>query len=117
VTLSQLLNLPCVVLHRSPGKEADQLGNKRPAEASTETVCELQQAQAFESESEDQVSDNRWRLFLPFGTEIAAADTVTIAGEDYEVLGEPWPARNPRTQAGSHIEVTVCRTAGMGDGS
>jgi hypothetical protein len=117
VTLAKLLNTPCSILHRLPSEEVDGYGNKIPTEMATKTVCELQQAQAFQSESEDQVSDTRWTLILPAGTEISAADTVTINGEDYEVLADPWPARNPRTQTVSHIEAKVCRTAALGDAS
>ena len=116
--LAKLLNRPCTVVHRSPSNtEEDAYGNFIPVETATETVCELQQHPGSDSESEDQVSANRWALFLPAETESGSADTVTIDGEDYEVLAEPWNARNPRSQTVSHIEVSVCRTAAMGDAS
>lgn len=116
MSIANLINRPCTITHRSEGEEKDGYGNVIPKEETIETVCELQQAQGFRSESEDQVSDNRWILFLPAGTTVGAADTVTIDGEAYEFLAAPWPARNPRTGVVSHIEATVCRTASMGDG-
>lgn len=118
MTLARLLNRPCLITHRSPSETPDEYGDKVPAETTVETVCELQAQQGIRtgSESEDQVSDNRLKLFLPAGTEIGAADTVTIDGEDYEVSGEPWQARNPISQTFSHVEAAVYRTAALGDG-
>jgi hypothetical protein len=117
VSIASLINRPCTITHRSEGEEKNEYGNAAPKEETIETVCELQQTQGFRSESEDQVSDNRWLLILPAGTSVGAADTVTIDGDDYEFLAAPWPARNPRTGTASHIEATVCRTAAMGDGA
>jgi hypothetical protein len=117
VTLAQLINRPCTIVHRLPGEDRDEYGNRIPKENSVDTVCELQQqpGASFRSESEDQVSDTRWVLFLPAGTDVAAADTVTIDGDGYELLGDPWPVRNPRTGVPSHIEAPVKRTDAMGD--
>ena len=43
------------------------------------------------------------------------SDTVIVDGQEYELVGEPWDARNPRTRAQSHIEATVRRTRGADD--
>jgi hypothetical protein len=37
-----------------------------------------------------------------------------IEAERYEVDGEPWSVRNPRTQQMSHVEVRLVRVSGEG---
>jgi hypothetical protein len=111
VTIAQLLNRPCTITHRQEGDERDGYGNPVDEEATTVTVCELQQRQRTEDAG---IVAATWALYLPGGTAIDAGDTVEIDGDGYEVLGEPWSARNPITRVVSHAEVTVRRTVGVG---
>ncbi|MGZ6587885.1 MAG: hypothetical protein ACXVHX_26745 [Solirubrobacteraceae bacterium] len=101
--------------HRLPGATYDDLGNEIPEEESTETLCELQQTSTTEPALEGESSDSRFLLILPAGTLIATGDTVTIEGQDYELVGDPWRARNPRLGTHSHVQATVRRTSGTED--
>lgn len=56
-------------------------------------------------------------MILPAGTDVQGDDAVQVDGEVYELVGEPWEARNPRTRQVSHIEATARRTAGPEDAS
>ena len=89
----------------------------RVIETLVETVGELQQTQRTEPGDAGETSDTRWLLVLPAGTVVNTGDAVIVDGEVYEVVGAPWPARNPRLGVASHIEASVRRTAGDEGGS
>lgn len=113
--LSQLINQPCTITRRGTSSDTDAYGDEIPTETEVETVCELQQRQRTEHD-QGEVSDTTWLLLLLPGTAIDTGDLVTVDDEDYEMVGDPWHVRNPRTQAESHVECTVRRTAGDWDG-
>lgn len=98
------------ILGRSAGSD-DGYGNLVPTITEVETVGELQQVRREEGE----VSDTHWLLILPADSEIDTGDAVSIEGRTYELIGDPWFARNPRTQLLSHVECTLRRTAGSED--
>lgn len=109
--LSNLLNRACTVKRPTGSETEDKYGKKRNALQETETVCDLQQSRRDEQDDQGELSDTVWNLYLPAGTELTTADKVEVDGVDYEVVGDPWPARNPRTQLESHVEATVRRAA------
>lgn len=116
--LSDLINRPCVILRRLEGATTDDYGNEIPVEESVETVCELQlRTSRGDSEpgGQGEFSDTDWLLFLLPGTEIRTGDSVEVDGQTYEMVGDPWHARNPRTQQPSHVEAQLRRTASTGD--
>lgn len=110
--VTNLLNLPCMIVNRSFGGR-DELGNDAATESTVETVCELQQRQR--GEDGEELSTESFLLVLPTGTVLRSADAVIADGIEYEVQGEPWPVRNPRTQSGSHLEATVVRVSGASE--
>lgn len=112
MTLTQLLNLPCVLVRNLPSSDTDEFGNEIPAEEEIETVCELQQQRRDEPSTEGELSVTTWLLVLPAGTEVRTSDTVEVDGYVYQFEGDPWSARNPRTGLESHVEATVKRSAG-----
>lgn len=103
------------MIHRLPGATLDDFGNEIPEEESTETLCELQRIGTTEPALEGESSDSRSLLILPAGTLLATGDTVTIEGQDYELVGDPWRVRNPRLGRHSHVQATVRRTSGAED--
>lgn len=115
--LSNLLNRPCVITRRLESTSTDRYGNEIPDEDLVTTVCELQQQRRDEHDLQGETSDTGWLLILPAGTALATGDGVDVDGHSYEVFGEPWAARNPRTKADSHVEATLRRVAGSEDGS
>lgn len=86
-----------------------------PTETLVTVLGELQQARRDEPAAAGELSDTRWVLFLPAGTDVATGDAVIADGQLYELVGDPWQARNPRTQQPSHIECSVRRTGQSGD--
>jgi hypothetical protein len=114
MTLAALLNRPCTIIRRVFEGDLDDYGNEIPTEITVAAVCELQQRQRSEDTDRGEVSATSWLLVLPAGTEIGSGDSIVIDGEVYELDGDPWEARNPRTRQPSHIEATVVRTAGAG---
>ncbi len=121
MSLSQLLNRPMTLVRRSDSGDVDEFGNDIPDETLVAIVGELQQGGptggGARSEPADhgELSDTRWTLYLPAGTVINTGDAVICDGQMYELVGDPWDARNPRTQVVSHIEATLRRTASASD--
>lgn len=111
LVISQLLTRPVTISRRSPGA-ADDYGNATSTTATVQTVGELQQRSRSEPGDQGEVSDSGWLLVLPAGTAIDTSDTVTVGGQVFEVTGDPWHARWPRTGVESHVEATVRRVAG-----
>lgn len=121
--ITSLLTRPCTITHRSKGTEKDRYGNEVMTETEVATVCEIQQSRrslsgrTSEPQHEGDMTDTEWMGTFLVGTELGSADTVTSEGESFEVVGEPWRARNPRTGSLSHIEAPLRRTAGAEEGS
>jgi hypothetical protein len=114
VPISSLVNTPCTLLRRASG-DRDDFANEQPDEDSIETVVEIQQTRRQEHDDQGETSDTTWTLFFLPNERVRTGDAVVVGSEKYEITGEPWRARNPRTQAVSHIEATARRTAGTGD--
>jgi hypothetical protein len=113
--LTDLLNRPCLIVNRAPDGGRSRYGAETTSETVTSTVCELQQRQRDEDTVAGDVSRTSWLLVLPAGTEVRQDSQVVVDGDTFEVDGEPWEARNPRTKAVSHVEVSVVRTTGPDD--
>lgn len=111
MSIAGLLTLDCTITHRT-ASTADAYGDETSTTATVTTVCELQQRQRSETTDPGTIADSTWLLILPAGTTIGPGDSVTISGDAYEVHGEPWQARNPRTAVASHIEATVRKVEG-----
>lgn len=108
--IETLINRPCVIT-RGSDAPPDDFGLEDPPEPGeeVETVCELQQRNRSEPGEDGEVSSSDWVLFLRADEVLGTADTVEVDGESYEVVGEPWRARNPLTRQFSHVEATVRR--------
>lgn len=114
--IAQLINTPCTLTLRLPGEKEDKYGKAIPVEDTVETVCEVQQDTREEPGDQGELSDTRWRAFFPAGTDLSTADSVSVEGlGDFEFVGDPWPARNPRTRQISHVEATLRQVAAGGE--
>jgi hypothetical protein len=87
----------------------DDDGNLLRTGGTVSTTCSLQQRQREEPATEGEFSVTVWDLYLPSGTAIDTKAKVTVAGTDYEVIGQPWDASE--SEAVAHVEATVKRTA------
>lgn len=112
MSLTDLLNRPVTLLQRAASGDVDEYGNDVPDETLTETVGELQQTKRDELPVGDETTRTDWLLVLPAGTALRTGDVAIVDGLQYEVVGDPWRLRNPRTQAESHVEATCRRVAG-----
>jgi hypothetical protein len=114
MSLTALLNRDCTIIRRTTSGTLDADGNDVPGETEVQTVCAIQQNSRTEHDGDGEVPDATWIVFLPFSKSLHSGDAIVVAGEIYEVVGEP-----ARPQNGSedmwHIEATVRRTAGTSD--
>jgi hypothetical protein len=115
VPISGLLTRPVTIQRRSAGGSTDDYGNPTSTTETVSTIGELQQRVRDEPGGQGEVSRTDWLLVLPAGTPLDTSDTVTVDGRVFEVIGDPWPVRNPRTGQTSHVEATLRRVAGADD--
>lgn len=115
--LTQLINRECQVIRRSESGTTDDYGNALDTEDVVDTQWEVQQR--VRDEHDNAVADTDWIAFFHPGEDIDSGDAIVDGptGHRFEVVGQPWPVRNPRTQVESHVEAGVRRTAGSEDGS
>jgi predicted membrane-bound mannosyltransferase len=112
LVISALLTRPVTITRRTATGPADDYGNATTVPTTVQTVGELQQRSRAEPGDQGETSDTGWLLVLPAGTDLDTSDTVTIAGQSFEVTGDPWHARWPRTGLESHVEATLRRVTG-----
>lgn len=117
MSLTNLITRPCTIVQRRESGTTDAYGNDVPAETSIETVCELQQQRRAEQDDQGELSDTTWQAFFLPSEDIRGGDILIVDGVEYEMFGDPWEARNPRTRVVSHVEATLRRVAGSEDAS
>ena len=106
VSLATLINQACTITTRTESTKNRQ-GDPTLTESTTAAVCYAEQRQRSETTVNGDVQAQDWLVMFPVGTVVAGADLVTVGGLLLEVVGPPWPVRNPRTQSQSHIECTA----------
>jgi hypothetical protein len=68
-------------------------------------VCYAEQRSRSETkDGQGEVQQEDWLVILPAGTTVNGLDKITVGTLVLEVVGPPWPVRNPRTQSESHVE-------------
>lgn len=78
----------------------------------TATVaCWLHQTARDENTVNQNLQGQTWQVYFPPGTSVDGSATITVDDLDYELVGPPWPAFNPRLRRVTHIEATVRRVA------
>lgn len=115
MSLQTLINRPCRIVRRIESGDTDDYGNDVPDVEEREAVCELQQVQRSEPGALGEISATEWLIFLLPSESLHTGDAIIVDDETYEITGEPWRARNPRTQLVQHIEATAKRVVGAGD--
>jgi SPP1 family predicted phage head-tail adaptor len=60
----------------------------------------------------DQVSTDM-TVFLPYGTKVSAIDAIEIAGQRYEIQGEPSSWRSPFSGNTSPVQLRLSRITGV----
>jgi hypothetical protein len=104
--IHQLIRMDCVIHHSDPGA-TDEYGD-HPVSVVTDSNERCYLVQSARGET-DEVEHERWLMYFLPGTLIDANDSVTVAGMDVQVLGNPWMVVDPVTGYETHIEATVQR--------
>lgn len=112
MSLAGLLNQSCTITTRADSATVDRYGNPAQTESTATTVCYAEQrTRAESSDGKGEVQQEEWLVMLPAGTTVNGHDKITVGSLVLEVVGPPWPVRNPRTQSESHVECNA-RKAG-----
>jgi hypothetical protein len=107
--IDALLTLEAQLLRRSQDGPPDEYGNPAWEAVAEPVTCELQQEGATEAEG-GAVQVSAWRVYLAAAAaDVRGWDALEVAGATYEVDGDAWTVRNPRTGAISHVEARVRR--------
>ena len=115
--LTQLLDKPCRIVQRYDTGSTDDLGNPDIDETITHTVCEIQQARRTEGDLEGELSDTRWTIWFPAGTEVQTDDAVEVGGFVYELVGGPADWEHTMSPGMEHVEASARRTGTAEDPS
>jgi hypothetical protein len=107
VPVDALLTRPCTILRSTGAADDYDQTPGTPTQASTR--CELQQLTSTEA-GEAAIELTVWQAFFPAGTVLSGADAIQVDGETYELLGDAWPVRHPRTGRESHVQAQVRRS-------
>lgn len=86
----------------------DEYGNVVPSATTSTTRCYMAQQSRLEL-GLDNVEKERWAAYFPGDLLLDANDRVSVAGGDYEVIGQPWPVVHPATGDVDHLEATLER--------
>lgn len=110
MNVARLLTNTATITHVAPADDApDEYGNPGEATTTTTALCELQQTERDEEQTDSNVQSETWNLYLVPTATIDGGDRVEVDDVTYEVIGPPWRARHPRTGQITHIEATVRR--------
>lgn len=117
---TRLFTLTATITHvESDPDDPDEYGNPGTIETEITAACELQQVTRLEGSVDSGRQAEDWVVFVdPMGedeggylieVELEGSDRVEIDGRTYELIGPPWPVRNPRTGVVTHIEAQARR--------
>lgn len=121
MSISRLVNRPCLLLLREDGEDA--YGNPVKTTSPYEAVCELQRKRGNEPDDAGETSDTRWLVvLLPTAEDdlprrLDTRDAVEVDGDVYQFVVDPERLRDPWRRTFSHIEVDARRVATAGEGS
>lgn len=107
MSLANYLNQSCTITSRATAATTDRYGNPDVTTTTASTVCYCEQRNATEDTANTDQQSQEWKVLLPAGTAVDGHDLITVGSLVLEVIGPPWPARNPRTQSVSHVECTA----------
>ena len=102
------LTLACVIQTCSPAG-TDEYGNEVQVLDSTDSVCEAQQSARVEDTTTGDTQTTTWRVWLPSDAVVTGSDRLVIDSYIYELIGDPWPARDLRSGQVVYNECTARR--------
>jgi hypothetical protein len=101
--LARLLTRPCVLIARAPGA-VDSYGDASWVETRTNAYCYAEQIVGTEPGDPNYQADDL-RVLLDASAVVDGLDAIEIDGDRYELVGPPWMAKDPRTNADHHLEM------------
>lgn len=115
MNIGHRLTLPCTITHVEDDGDPDAYGNPTETTTTTESTCWLHQTYRDDSEATTartnhgttNVSTERFTAYFLPTVDLDRNDRVTVDGTEYQVVGPPWRAFNPRTRRYEHIEATL----------
>ena len=110
MSLADLLTVEGELLLRAPSPSPDADGVQTWTETPLPVLCELQQEIASEANGA-MLETTLWRLFLPATVAPRGWDALRLPGDGvmFELEGDAWAVRNPRSGQVSHVEARVRR--------
>lgn len=102
-----LLVTACVIHHvENDATARDEYGNITTDATTTTSRCYLAQQSRTENNL-DNIERERWAGYFPATDLIDANDAVTVGGDEYQVVGQPWAVVDPVTGTVDHLEATL----------
>lgn len=95
--VGNLIQIPCIVHHVDRDGATDDYGNPTVTSTPSDERCYFAQQTRGEPGSDLLINPEaeRWVIYLEGDVTLDATDRVEVFGEIYEVIGPPWPVRDP----------------------
>lgn len=109
------MNRPCTIYHMEDTGTPDDYGDQvLEADDGTAAVCELQRpgGSGLRSGGEPEggaLDVSLWAAFFPAGTVLSGRDYFVVDGQQYDLVGDPAPVRDPWTRQIDHVEALARR--------
>lgn len=111
--IDDLMVIPCVVTPRSAAADPDAYNDEVMVDGTPfETVWWKARVSSTETTGPENVVIGDWHGYFPADTDLTKLDArakVSDADGDFEMIGDPWLARNPRSSNGEHVEAYARR--------
>lgn len=101
---SNLINLDGVLTKVTQDGAADPYNTPTATTTTAAVKCWYQQTSSSENTADTNQQTQTHDLFFRAGTDVTGFDSLAVDGFTFQILGPPWPAKNPRTQIVSHVE-------------
>lgn len=113
--IDDLMTIPCTVTPRTVAEEANEYNDEVLEDGTPfDTVCWKARVSGSENTGNSNVVEGDWHYYFPADTDLSLLDaraTVSDPDGDFEMVADPWLARNSRSSRGEHVEAYGRRVA------
>lgn len=101
---ARLIKLPGVLSVVTQDGPVDETNDPTEQIVTADVLCWYEQATADDDTGGTNQQTETHRLYFRDGVTVTGYDHLAVDGHRFQILGPPWPAKNPRTGVVEHIE-------------
>lgn len=108
MSIDSLMNIPCTITPRAPAEQPDDYNDEVLEDGTPfDSTCWKARVSSTENTGNENVVVGDWHYYFPADTDLTKLDArakVSTPDGDFEMVGDPWLAQNPRSTSGEHVE-------------